>query len=330
MNCCKFLIETKMLISNVLYFFLGFAVMWLASKLVITGIQRFAKDIKISAFAASFLILGVLTSLTEISVGLNSILDKKPAIFVGNLIGGSFVIVLLIIPLLSLFGKGVSFKHRLDEKRLIFFLVLIFSPSLVALDGYLSANDGWLLLILYALFFHLFQSQQRVLDHLDLTGPASGSAAKDILRVVAGAVLIYLSGKILVSETIFFSDFLKVPPLLVSLLVLSVGTNLPEMLIALRSIQRRHSEIALGDFIGSAATNALLFGIFTLINGPFALETKGFSPIFFIILFGYVLFYFFARTQTRLSPAKAVILLLAYLIFLLFQTTEIVSLSPAI
>src|SRR3989344_5685496 len=119
-----------MILSHFVDFTIGLCLMWLASGLVVKGIEKFSKDTKISVFATSFLILGVLTSLTEISVGLNAVLEHRPEIFVGNLIGGSFVIVMLIIPILAILNNGISFRHKLDQKRLLFFLFLITTPAL--------------------------------------------------------------------------------------------------------------------------------------------------------------------------------------------------------
>lgn len=317
------------LIPHLVYFLAAFAVMWLASGLVVRGIEKFSKHIRVSAFATSFLILGVLTSLTEISVGLNAVLDEKPSIFVGNLIGGSFVILMLIVPLLAIWNGGITLRHRLDVKRLLFFLVLIASPSFVTLDGRVSIYDAWLLLILYVLFFNVFQDDQHLLDKLN-RNHRRGPLLKDIFGITAGAVLIFISGKVLVDQTIAFSQLLEVPPLLLSLLLLSIGTNLPELTIAVRAIRSRHSEIAFGDYIGSAATNVLLFAVLTFMHGSFTIETKGFTPVFLIIVLGYILFFIFSRYKNRISPHEGMVLILVYILFLLFQTTEILILSPTL
>src|SRR3989338_3302472 len=102
-----------MIWQELLYLLLGIGMVWVASGLVVNGVEKFSRDTRISTFAMSFLILGVLTSLTEISVGLNAVIDEKPSVFAGNLIGGSFVILLLIVPLLAIFSGGVMLKHRL-------------------------------------------------------------------------------------------------------------------------------------------------------------------------------------------------------------------------
>lgn len=320
------------MISAHLYDFLfGLGLMWLASGLVIRGIERFARNTRVSTFASSFLILGVLTSLTEISVGFNAVLEKKPSIFVGNLIGGSFVILLLIIPVLAIFSGGITLRHRLDQKRLLFFLVLIAAPMFMTLDGRVSIADAVLLVIFYLVFFYFFQDDQGILDRLSHRDKGSNkSIMADIVGVVIGAIIIYYAGKILVDKTIILSQVLAVPPLLLSLLLLSLGTNLPELTIAFRSLKRHHSEIAFGDYIGSAATNSALFAVLTFIHGSFNLETRGFTPVFMIMVIGFSLFFIFARVKDRISPAEGLVLILIYLLFLLFQTTEILSLSPTL
>src|SRR3989339_888186 len=150
-----------MIISIVLFIF-STLLLWFAAKIVIGGVEHFSKNIQVSLFATSALILGILTSFSEISVGINSILNGRPGIYVGNLIGGSFVLIALLIPLLAIFNGGISLKHHLDKKRLLFFLILLMAPSFVILDGQVSRYDGFFLIILYALFFYLFQNSHHI------------------------------------------------------------------------------------------------------------------------------------------------------------------------
>lgn len=319
-----------MVLLNFSLFFIGCVVLWKASGLVIRGVEAFSKNLRVSSFATSFLILGILTSLTEISVGLNSVLEKKPEIFVGNLIGGSFVILLLIIPFLAVFNKGIFLKDHLDPKRLMFFLVLIVSPSFLILDGMVSRYDAWLLILLYGLFFYLFQQGERILENVTPKKLDNKTVAQTLAKIVGGAVLIYIASRLLVESTIYFADLAKIPPFLVSLLILSVGTNLPELVIAANSILRKRTDVAFGDYVGSAAANPLLFGIFTLLHGPFTVATGGFDLTFLIIILGYILFFMFARSKQHLSRSEGLVLILVYLGFILVQIQEILLFSPKI
>ncbi|MGL5831342.1 MAG: sodium:calcium antiporter [Candidatus Altimarinota bacterium] len=317
------------MVLNILFFLAGFAILAKSSELVMNGVENFSNSSKISKFASSFFILGILTSLSEMSVGLNAVIEKKPEVFVGNLIGASFVIMMLIIPLLAIFNKGVNLKDHLSPAKLACFLILIISPSLILLDGLVTYYDALLLLFLCGAFFYMFQKDAAVLDNLKAKKNKK-ELSKSILKIAIGAVLIFVASKLLVDSTIYFAAFFGVPSFLVSLIVLSVGTNIPELTIAFKSVNKKVPEIAFGDYIGSSTVNVLLFGLLTLLHGPFAVAASGFDITFFILIIGYTMFFVFGRTKSRISPLEGLILLLIYLVFLAFQATEIFILSAQI
>src|SRR3989338_7653254 len=106
------------MLSNISYFIFALMVLWLGSGLIVYSLDNIARRLEISAFAVSFFVLGFLTSLPEIAVGINAILDKTPEIFVGNLLGGQIIIFLLIIPMLAILGNGVILSHQLTASKL--------------------------------------------------------------------------------------------------------------------------------------------------------------------------------------------------------------------
>lgn len=311
-----------MLSLNIILFLFSCTILWIGSGLVISSIERFSKNTRLSAFAVSALILGILTSLTEISVGINAILEKTPTVFAGNLIGGSFVILLCIIPLLAIFNKGIVLRQHLDQTHLLFFTILLLAPSLLILDGRASRWDAVLLVALYGFFLYILQKKNGISTDIRVKRMDKGLIAKNLLKISAGAVLIFFAGKMLVESTVFIADHLNISRLLVSLLVLSLGTNIPELVIAIKTTLRKRSEIAFGNYVGSAVTNPLLFGIFTIIHGPFTIQNS-FSSSFMFILIGYGLFFLLARTKSTISFFEGLFLFLFYLVFVLFEASNI-------
>src|SRR4030042_5741949 len=106
-----------MLIAIVISYFLSFFVIWYGAGLIISAVDKISKKSNISKFAVSFFILGLLTSTPELAVGINSIADHDPEIFVGNLLGGIIVIFLLIVPILAIMGNGIKLAHQLNSKN---------------------------------------------------------------------------------------------------------------------------------------------------------------------------------------------------------------------
>ena len=75
------------MILQLFFYIFSFLLIWFVAGLIVTSVDRLAHKLNLSSFAVSFFLLGILTSVPEISVGINSLIDKKPEIFVGNLIG---------------------------------------------------------------------------------------------------------------------------------------------------------------------------------------------------------------------------------------------------
>lgn len=319
-----------MILFNGFLFFLSFVILWFSANMVIVAVKHFAKNIRVSSFVTSFLILGILTSISEMSVGVNSLMNHRPEVYVGNLIGASFVILLFIIPILAIFNRGINLKQKLDTPRLILFLALIFSPSIITLDGRINRLDAVILLTLYGIFLYFFQKQEGIWEKISSFGVQQKPDFKSIIKIFIGAVLIFIAGNLLVDKTIYFADLMHIPSFIISLMMISIGTNLPELVIAFNSLRHKNSDVAFGDYVGSAATNPLLFAIFTMINGSFTIANRGFNLTFFIILLGYILFFLFARSKSTLSPREGLVLFLVYLIFLSAQAIEILVFSPNI
>lgn len=309
-----------MIILNILQYLLSFFILWLSSEVIVDGIDHFSKKFKISSFAASFFVLGLLTSLPEIGVGASAILDREPEIFVGNLIGASFVLFLLAMPLLAIFGKGIALSYQLTNKNLMFALFVILCPALFVLDGNVSKTEGFFMIVIYILLFYFIESNQKVVKEVedDIEG-VKKSSVKQLLRVVMGCIMVFIASKTLVDKTIFFAQLLNIHTYLISLVVLSVGTNLPEFAIAVSAIMNKHKEVAFGDYVGSAAANTLLFGILVLINGSFVIHNGSFFLTFLVFSVGMVAFYFFARSKREISRKEGMILLSIYLLFLIVE-----------
>lgn len=87
---------------HLIQYSLSFIGIWIGSGLAIRSVERLSRSLKISSFLVSFIVLGLCTSISELSVGINSVIAKDPEIYVGNLVGATIVIFMLIIPLLTI------------------------------------------------------------------------------------------------------------------------------------------------------------------------------------------------------------------------------------
>lgn len=308
------------MIVNGLLYILSFVFIWLGAGLIVRSIDKYAKRLHISSFAASFFILGFLTSTPEIAVGLSSIIEKDPEIYVGNLIGGVIIIFLFIIPVLAIFGKGISLSHQLSKKNLLLSLTVCAAPAFLILDNKVTVFEGLLLIIFYIILFYVIGNKKGIINNIENKFLHSDKDdLKYLAKIILGVIIVLVASRFIVNETMYFSKILNISPFFISLIMLSLGTNLPELSVGIRSLSSGKKEIAFGDYIGSATTNTVIFGILTVINrNDVVIQDHFFRRIIFIVV-GLGLFYFFSRSKNNISRSEGFILLLIYVLFLIVE-----------
>lgn len=312
---------TQNMLIYSLVLLLSFCTLWLASELIVNSMKKFAHRLNISSFAASFFVLGMLTSLPELSIGISSIIEKKPEIFVGNLIGGSVVLFLLIIPLLAIIGNGITVSSQLTSKHLMLALFVIILPAFSTLNGKLLWQESIIMLVLYGLLFYFIRKHKGIVETIeDVVVPPQEGSWKDLLKVIIGILFILGASRALVHVLPIIAESIGVPSFLASLLILSVGTNLPELFIAIQAIRSNDKDVALGDYIGSAAANTLLFSILSiasiLLTGLVKIKNGEFLLTFSFFALGLIAFYFMARSKEEISRKEGILLLIIYIGFI--------------
>src|SRR5262249_53891121 len=140
-----------------------------------------------------------------------------------------------------------------------------------------------------------------------------------------GGIAIFAAAHFLVEEALYFAEILSAPPSLIGLVVLSLGTNIPELVIAVRSVFSRRIDIALGDYLGSAAMNTLVFGALSLGSGTFAVESQEFVVTAGLMAGGMLLLYMFALSGRALTRREGVLLGVFYVTFFLLQCVAILT-----
>lgn len=322
------------LFAHILISLLSFFAVWFFSGLLIDSVDRVAKRFKQKSFTVAFFVLGFITSISEMSVAVSASLKAQPEISAGNLVGASFVILLLIIPFLAVVGNGISLAKLISKPNLIFALLVIILPSFFVLDGNMNRIEGVAMLLFYGLLIFSIHKKELIIPTLESVDKSlfhkQQATFIDAFKILAGGIFIFFAGYILVNEGIYFSNLLGVPSSIIGLLILAVGTNVPEIVIGVRSVYKKRKDIAFGDYLGSAVANTPLFAMLALYNGSFKVEPSEFIETFLLMLGGSILFYFFASSKNKLSRNEGLVLLYVYLTFLVIQTANLLNFSKVI
>ena len=129
----------------------------------------------------------------------------------------------------------------------------------------------------------------------------------------------FASSAIIVDKTMYFASLFNISAFYISLIVVAIGTDLPEISIAIRSAISGKKDIAMGDYVGAAAASTLLFGLFTLLSNGEILAVNNFITTFIFISSGLGLFYIFSYSKKYISRNNGFALLGIYIFFVALE-----------
>lgn len=290
---------------------LGFGFILIGSaELVVRSASSLSKRFGITNFAVGFLLLGLLTSTPEIFVAVQSSLDGIPQLSVGNLLGGSILLLSLVIGASSILLGRLTLDRGLDSREIAASCFVVSTPILVLWDGILTRIEGAILIAIY--IFHAFFLKNGNTNHRI-------RSSNSLLMLCVGLLGMVIASKVMIESAKVFIDAFHIPSFVFGLLLLSLGTNLPEFSLALQGAVLKKEGVAFGDFLGSAAANTLILG-FLGIFSPFeiiGLQRVRFSLVLLTLLCIY--FVWAVSTKREISRTEGFGLLLFYLAFVAFE-----------
>jgi len=95
--------------------------------------------------------------------------------------------------------------------------------------------------------------------------------AKTLILLVLGAVLIAVGANLLVDNGTLIAQALGVPESVIALTFVALGTSLPELVTAITSLVKGHSDLSLGNIVGANVFNLVLVSGMSITLAPFTI-----------------------------------------------------------
>lgn len=138
------------------------------------------------------------------------------------------------------------------------------------------------------------------------------------LLIIIGFLLLIKGAEYLVDGSSNIAKKFHIPEIVIGLTIVSIGTSLPELIISLKSAVTGHSDMSVGNVIGSNICNLLLIlGLASTIR-PLKIkrETRLIEVpmcLIFTIIFGV-----FCNTEGTITKQEAIILLVLFTMFIIY------------
>jgi len=239
---------------------LGFIILIWSADLFVEGAASIAHNLGMSPIIIGLTIVSLGTSAPEVLVSLNASLSGAGELAIGNAIGSNIANIALVLGVTVLVAP-LMVQERCMRKEVPVLLLATAAVGALLLDGVLSTTDGWLMMVALAfivgrLVFTQTHDEELIVEAGDEPLPHL-RPLRAWLTFVIGLVLLIGSSKMLVWGSVLTAKELGVSELIIGLTIVAVGTSLPELAATIASALREHTEIALGNIIGSNLFNLL-------------------------------------------------------------------------
>lgn len=312
------------MLVNILLIIAGLILlMWGADRFV-HGAAAAARNLGVAPLLIGLTIVAFATSAPEILVSVVASLEKQPGLAIGNAIGSNIVNIGLVLGITAMIRPIEIESATLRREMPALLAVTLLTVSLF-LDAYLSRMDGIVMLTgLVIVMFWLARLGTRSAANdpinMDFKAeiPTDVRMSMAIVWLVVGLGTLLIGAELLVNGAIGVATELGISEVVIGILVVALGTSLPELAVSLASALKGEYGLAIGNIVGSNIFNLLaVIGIAATIE-PSALPPTVLSlHIFVMVAFTLVLF---AMTydydeRSELSRLEGAALLAAFLAY---------------
>ncbi len=313
----------------------GLVLLVAGGEFLVRGAVRLAERFGMSPLLIGLTLVGFGTSTPELVTSVQAAIAGSPGIAVGNIVGSNIANILFILGLSAVISPIKVGPSALRRDGVIVLLTavafaivswvwvldrlvgIVFLGGLVAYIVYAyrqekvvpaAATEG------HTAAFEKAEAHDELVDH-SRRNPARSAGADIALSVgiaVGGLVLVVFGGGLLVDGAIRLARGFGVSESVIGLTIVAVGTSMPELVTSVVAAFRKHSDVALGNVLGSNIYNALGIGGVTALISPTAVPAtiqRFDNPVMILVSVTLLLF---AWTGNRIGRREGGILVLGY------------------
>ena len=306
---------------SLILFFIGFYILIKGAKTLVNGAVSVARIFNISNWFIGVVIVGIGTSIPELSINLASVFNGN-TIGLGTIIGSNTFNILFILGISALFYP-ILMKKEWVLKDFVFNILAVIIAAFFIIFPVFGDSDflgvtrgealfllalfvGWILYMFYRKHSNESGSDYKIF-----------SVFTSFIMVLAGIVGVFIGGRWVVGGAETIAELFGASESLIGLTIIAIGTSLPELTVSVVALLRKRIGIAVGNIVGSNIFDFLgIIGITALLR-PIATFPSVQFDIFAALGAALLLFAFtFIGRKYILSRLEGLIFIAGYIVYL--------------
>lgn len=237
----------------------GLVALFAGGEWLVRGAVALAARLGLPTLVISLTVVGFGTSMPELLVSLRAALSGQPDIALGNVIGSNTANILLIIGMSALVAPMRNWDNSVKRDAIVMVGAALAALALVQF-GQIGLSSGLVMVAFLAVYLSTCYIAGKMSDNAcEFEEVPDISGAWIAIYLVAGFVVLFFGAEAMVRGASGLARAFGVSEAVIGLTVVAIGTSLPELATSLVAAFRRHSDIAIGNVVGSNIFN--IFGI---------------------------------------------------------------------
>lgn len=261
-----------MLFGQILLLAVGILLLIKGSDFFVDAGSAIGKTLKINELLLGFTIVSFGTSLPELIVALTSAQAGSNEIALGNILGTNLFNICAILAVIAII-KPIQFKKETVRKDMYMSVLTAFVLMILMADKWISGDsvnilsriDGLILLSLFAVFMYytlyswldIWNERKAKNEEVKLKLKDIDTLTKNIFLMLLGLTMVFIGANASVDAVEKIAEILGISETFIAILVVAVGTSLPEIFTSITAIKKGKQDIAVGNLIGSNMFNVL-------------------------------------------------------------------------
>ena len=258
---------------------------------LVAGSVAVARRYKVSDFVIGAAIVGIGTSMPELTVSFLGALQGNAEVAIGNVIGSNIFNILGILGITAIFFPIAVTKENIRFEIPVCIAVSVLLTALVFLSGSptISRADGIILLLVFAGFMWYSFYRDRKINHLQQSSEQTAEKPStplwlSILKIIGGLGVLIVSCDIFVDDAVKIARQLGLDDAFISITLIACGTSLPELAASIAAAVKKNTQLALGNIVGSNIFNiCLILGLSAQVT---PLSSSAITPVDYVVRIG--------------------------------------------
>jgi cation:H+ antiporter len=293
----------------------GAIMLYFGSEWLVRGGKGLALRLGVTPFVIGLTVLAFGSSAPEAITSIVS--TDTPDIIIGNVVGSNIANVGLAIGIAAIVGPMAA---KYNSMRIEIITMLIASVGLFILGFFNFINwiEGIILIsLLFVFLFFVFKKKSNDEEgqeaYVEEVTPETLSTPILIILVVVGLVALYFGARFFIDGARDLAVLIGVPDLIIGLIVVAIGTSLPELCISVLAARRGEADMAVANIVGSNIFNIMfVLGIGSLLVDVPVSESVLYFHLPVMLLLSVVMF-LMVRFRNKIDRMSGVLLVGIYM-----------------